>query len=218
MQFIKSIIKKPSIFLMAQQSEWYPQFLKPVAETVISITRTGKLLDVGTGPGMLPALLKENSNLQIIGTDINSSMIIEAKKKVNSRNVSFYIQDENTFKDFSDSTFDIVTFCSVLFLLSEETKNNILNEVSRILKPSGKIIVLTPSTRKSFFSTLKDIWLFPFSKYNWTFFVWKRATSNRANIWHNEKWLYYYSKENHFEYTISNVFYNYATLEIIKKQ
>ncbi|MFA4853412.1 MAG: class I SAM-dependent methyltransferase, partial [Bacteroidales bacterium] len=115
------------------------------------------------------------------------------------------------------SMFDVVTFCSVLFLLSDETKNNILNEVSRILKPSGKIIVLTPSTRKSFFSTMKDIWLFPFSKYNWTFFVWKTLTADRGNTWQKEKWLFQYSLSKQFAYSISNVFYDYATIEIITK-
>lgn len=207
-----------SLFMMAQQSGWYPQFLKPVVDIVNSTMKIGKVLDVGTGPGMLPALLKANDKLQITGTDISSSMIQRAKENVKSPNVTFYVQDKNSFKDISDSTFDLITICSVLFLLDAKTRSTLLDEVSRILKPSGKIIVLTPSTRKPFFSTMKDIWLFPFSKYNWTFFVWKRATASRATIWHKEKWLYYYSQGNRFEYTIFNVFYDYATLEIIKKQ
>lgn len=208
----------PSLFLMAQQSQWYPQFLKPVVDAVNSFTRKGILLDIGTGPGMLAAMLKENSNLQIIGTEISSSMIIEAKKRVNSPNVSFYVQNENTFSTFSDSTVDVVTFCSVLFLLDDKTRNNILNEVLRILKLSGKVIVLTPSIQKSFLSTKRDIRRFPYSKYNWTFFVWKRMTSSRATLLHKEKWLYHYSMEKHFQYTVSNVFYDYATLEIITTQ
>jgi len=218
MQFARLKIKKPSLFLIAQKSGWYPQLLLSVAETVNSITKKGKLLDIGTGPGMLPTLLNKNPHLQIIGIDINASMIFEAKKHASSNNISFLVQDENTLKEFSDSMFDVITFCSVLFLLSDEIKNNLLEEASRILKPSGEIIVLTPSIRKSLLSTLKDVWRFPFSKYNWTFFVWKRATSRRANAWYKEKWLYRYSLEKHFEYSNSNVFYDYATLEIIKKQ
>lgn len=207
-----------SPFLMAQQSEWYKQFLTPVIDAVNASIPKGVILDIGTGPGTLPLLLKRNPNLYIIGTDISESMIALAKKNINARNVSFYVQDENTFSSFVDSTIDAVTICSVLFLIDEEKRTKILQEVSRILKPSGKIIVLTPGGQKSFFSTFVDIHRFPFSKYNWTFFVWKRLTTNRAVVWNNQKWLYHYAIENNFHYSISNVFYDYAHLEIITKQ
>lgn len=217
MQLIKTK-KKPSFFMMAQQSGWYPQFLKPVADIVNSTIKIGKVLDIGTGPGMLPALLKTNDQLQITGTDISFSMIQRAKENVKSPNVTFFVQDKNSFKDISDSTFDLVTICSVLFLLDTKTRSNLLDEVTRLLKPSGKIIVLTPSNKKSFLFALKDVWRFPFSKYNWTFFVWKTLTAERGNAWQKEKRLFQYSQSKHFEYTISNVFYDYATIETITKK
>ena len=217
MQLIKSKMKMPSFFMMAQQSGWYPQFLKPVADIVNSTIKIGKVLDIGTGPGMLPALLKTNDQLQITGTDISSSMIQRAKENVKSPNVTFFVQDKNSFKDISDSTFDLITICSVLFLLDAKTRSTLLDEVTRLLKPSGKIIVLTPSNKKSFLFAVKDVWRFSFSKYNWTFFVWKTLTADRGNTWQKEKWLFQYSQSKKFAYTISNVFYGYATIEIITK-
>lgn len=204
--------------MMAQQSGWYPQFLQPVANAVNSSIKIGSVLDIGTGPGTLPALLKENNQLQITGTDISSSMIQRAKENVKASNVTFFVQDSNSFKSIPDSTFDVITICSVLFLLETKTRSNLLDEATRLLKPSGKIIVLTPSNKKSFLFALKDVWRFPFSKYNWTFFIWKTVTADRGNTWQKEKWLLQYSQSKQFEYTISNVFYDYATIEIITKR
>ncbi len=215
---MKQQIKIPSIFMMAQQSGWYPQFLQPVANAVNSSIKIGSVLDIGTGPGTLPALLKENNQLQITGTDISSSMIQRAKENVKASNVTFFVQDSNSFKSIPDSTFDVITICSVLFLLETKTRSNLLDEATRLLKPSGKIIVLTPSNKKSFLFALKDVWRFPFSKYNWTFFIWKTVTADRGNTWQKEKWLLQYSQSKQFEYTISNVFYDYATIEIITKR
>ena len=164
MQLIKTKMKIPSFFMMAQQSGWYPQFLKPVVDIVNSTIKIGKMLDIGTGPGMLPALLKANDQLQITGTDISPSMIQRAKENVKSPNVTFFVQDKNSFKDISDSTFDLITICSVLFLLDTKTRSNLLDEVTRLLKPSGKIIVLTPSTRKSFFFYYERYLAFPLFK------------------------------------------------------
>lgn len=114
-----------SIFLQATKSGWYPEFLKPVVCTITSNNEPQKILDIGTGPGTLPQMLiKKNEALQITGIDIDKSMIAEAKQRLTHQNVAFQHQIANEPLPFADSEFDIVTFCSVLFLLDDSTKKN----------------------------------------------------------------------------------------------
>lgn len=207
-----------TIFLRATISGWYPKFLKPVSEIINIDTENKKILDIGTGPGTLPALLvKENPALQITGIDIDSNMITEAKNRVSHKNVSFQLQKVNQALEFEDNQFDIVTFCSVLFLLEEKTRSFLVYEALRVLKQNGKIIILTPSGKKTMLSSFVEIWDYPFSFMNWTFIIWKTVTSGRARIWRKEKWLHHISMKNNLFYHQKLVFNDNANLEIITK-
>lgn len=211
------IVPIQSVFLTAQDSSWYPLFLAPVVEEVIN-TEAQTILDIGTGPGKLPELLiKRKGTLNITGIDIDSQMILEAKKRVKYESIHFEKQIINEKLNFGDNSFDIVTFCSVLFLLDENTKTFLLNEALRVLKPNGKIIILSPSGKKAIFSALLEMFSFPFNSYNWTFFIWKLFTSARARLWQKDLWLADFANGKEVSYKHSLTFKNNASLEIIEK-
>ncbi|MDE3145524.1 MAG: class I SAM-dependent methyltransferase [Bacteroidota bacterium] len=206
------------MFLKATNSGWYPEFLKPVMEIVTGNTEQKKILDIGTGPGTLPQLLiKKDEKLQITGIDINRAMIHEARKRVSHKNITYLHQKINTSLEFSDNQFDVVTFCSVLFLLDDSVKTFLLHEALRVLKSNGKIIILTPSGRKPIISAFIEVWKYPFSFSNWTFIVWKTLTTKRAKLWQKQKWIEHYALKNNLGYTSSLTFNNNASLEIITK-
>jgi ubiquinone/menaquinone biosynthesis C-methylase UbiE len=212
------LISMNSIFLKAQESGWYPAFLKPVVEAVLSEGSSKRVLDIGTGPGtLLSFLIEKDSSLQLTGIDIDTSMIDEAKRRLKHKNVSFEYEKINAPLDFEDAQFDVVTFCSVLFLVDEETKNLLLNEALRVLKPNGKIIVLTPSGQRSFLSAFKEVWNFPSSKNNWTYLIWKTLTKFGGRKWQKQKWLAAFAEKNGLEYTSSLTFNNNASIETITK-
>lgn len=207
-----------SLFLKANKSGWYPNFLQPVVNAVTSNGSNSKVLDIGTGPGKLPELLiQTDSTLKITGIDIDTAYIDEAKRRVKHKNVSFYYEKVNEKLEFKDEQFDVVTFCSVLFLADDSTKSFLLQEALRVLKPDGKIIVLTPSGKKSRFTAFSEIWGFPYSKYNWTYLVWKTLTSGGGKKWQKEKWLASFSTKEQLKYTSTLTFNDNATLEIISK-
>ncbi|MCK9402178.1 MAG: class I SAM-dependent methyltransferase [Chitinophagaceae bacterium] len=207
-----------SIFLKAQDSGWYPEFLKPVVETVTAFESNKKILDIGTGPGKLPELLiKHDTFMQIIGIDIDTAIIDEARKRLTHKKVSYQYGKINAPLEFADNEFDVVTFCSVLFLLDDGTKTFLMNEALRVLKPAGKIIVLTPSGEKSVMSAYFEVWRYPFKKNNWTFIFWKTFTSNRGRAWQKQKFLAHYSADHKKEYTTALTFNNNASIEIITK-
>jgi len=207
-----------SLFLKATSSGWYPGFLKPVIETITTHAEDKKILDIGTGPGNLPQLLiKKDSSLHITGIDIDTAMIDEARKRFSHKNISYQYEKINAPLDFSDNQFDVVTFCSVLFLVDDTIKTSLMNEALRVLKPNGKIIILTPSGRKSILSSFVEVWNYPFSSNNWTFMVWKIATTCSGRKWKQQKWLENFSKEKTLNYTSSLTFNNNASMEILTK-
>lgn len=218
MTVITLIAQNMSPFLKATQSGWYPKFLNPVVDTITSNSEYRKILDIGTGPGTLPQILiKKDSSLQIVGIDIDSVMIDEARRRFTHKNVSFQYEKVNEKLEFKNEEFDVVTFCSVLFLLDDSTKSFLIYEALRVLKPEGKIIVLTPSGKKSRFTSFSEIWSFPYSKYNWTYFVWKKLTSSGGKKWQKEKWLENFAQKEQLKYTSILTFNDNARLEIISK-
>ena len=207
-----------SVFLKATQSDWYPEFLNPVVKTITNYTAGTKILDVGTGPGTLPQMLIESdSRLLITGIDIDNNMIETARKRFQHANVSFQYQRINAPLDFEASYFDIVTFCSVLFLVNDSIKTNLMNEALRVLNSSGKIIILTPKGGKSIISAFTEVRQYKSSFKNFTFLIWKMATTRSARKWQSEKWAKNFATENKLHYTISTVFNNNATIEMLTK-
>lgn len=207
-----------SIFLTATNSAWYAGFMKPVVDTIICKPGNRKILDIGTGPGTLPRKLAEkDAGLQIIGVDINTSYIDYARNRSDNENVTFLYLKPQSHLDFRDSQFDVVTFCSVLFLLNDKTKKLLMDEALRMLKPRGEIIILSPSGKRSGLTSPVEGPNNPFSSGKWTFYVWKNLTSSGGRKWINQKWPEQYAKEHHLNYTASLTFNNHAFIERISR-
>jgi ubiquinone/menaquinone biosynthesis C-methylase UbiE len=207
-----------SIFLKATKSQWYKEFLHPVADELCQLPNGSEILDIGTGPGNLPAIVASRKNkLKITGIDIDSSMIREARKRYDLPNLSFDYQEVNAPLSFENQQFDALCFCSVLFLLDQDTKQNLVLEAARILKPKGKIFILTPSGKRPISKAFWDIRFFDKPFQNLTFSFWKLATTRAGRNWQNAHWAENFALENGFSYTMDIVFHGHATLEILTK-
>lgn len=205
-----------SLFIKATKSGWYPEFLRPVVEIITGNAAYQKILDIGTGPGTLPQMLiRKDPGLQITGIDINTAMIDEGRKKMSHKNISFQYARADATLEFDDTQFDIINFCSVLFLLDDNIKSKLMKEALRVLNPGGKIIILTPSGKKSVLSSFSEVWRYDFSFNNFTFLIWKTATTNRGRNWQQQKWPEQFAKENKLNYTSSPAFDYNASIETI---
>lgn len=212
-------VRGRSLFFKATDSGWYPQFLNPVVDTILNTERHAQILDIGTGPGRLPELLiSRDSQLQITGIDIDTTSINVARERIKHPNVKFEYQQLGGPIVYPNGQFDIVCFCSVLFLVDDSTKSFLMQEALRLLKSGGKVVVLSPSGSKPISSSFFEVWSYPYAPTNWTFMVWKVATSKTAKNWHKESWLKKYATEGQLKYDSHSVFNGNATLEIITKQ
>lgn len=98
---------------------------------------SGKILDIGTGTGILPFNMAKFSG-EFIGIDISSEMTEQAKKLCTGiPNVSFLTADAHSMP-FGKNTFDTITAlqCWVYF-----DKEKLIPELLRVLKPKGKLFI-----------------------------------------------------------------------------
>lgn len=125
---------------------WRKKVIQIVAET-----QPHKVLDIATGTGDLAIMLTKTSAQTIIGLDISAGMLSIGKQKIEKLNLSNKIEmvlgDSENIPYETDS-FDAVT---VAFgIRNFETLEKGLSEILRILKPSGKLVILETSVPEKF--------------------------------------------------------------------
>ena len=97
-----------------------------------------KILDLGCGSGYLFELF-DSSDFEYSGVDVSKGQIENCKKKYPSGN--FQISKADSL-NFSDSNFDIIYCLSTIHHVpSEEKRAEFLNEIKRVLKPNGTLIM-----------------------------------------------------------------------------
>ncbi len=93
-------------------------------------------LDVGCGPGLMPALL-DRAGCRAIGIDLAPEMFRPAPlhPQVALANALYL--------PFPDASFDLVTASNLLFLLPQPEQA--LREMTRLLRPGGQVVTLNPT-------------------------------------------------------------------------
>jgi len=99
-----------------------------------------RVLDIGCGEGMLPAMIAHAGAKEVVGVDYSKEAIDNANIKFNIDNLSFVCGD---YKDIKGN-FDIVTMQGVLEHLDEPWKE-LKNIADNYLGEDGMIITSSPS-------------------------------------------------------------------------
>ena len=116
---------------------------------IVNISKKNKpkqILDLATGTADIAIELTSIENCKITGLDISSKMLSIGQTKINklklNRNISLEEGDAENLK-FNDATFDVVT---IGYGVRNFTNlNNSLNEIYRVLKKDGLLIILETS-------------------------------------------------------------------------
>ena len=106
----------------------------------ISLPQNGTLLDLGTGPGILPILIAERfPGAHIIGIDLSRKMIeIANKNKARStadKNAEFKIMNAAKL-EFNNNSFDMILSTGSMHHWRQPVE--VINEIYRCLKPGGE--------------------------------------------------------------------------------
>ena len=100
-----------------------------------------RVLDICTGTGAvaIKALNATRERAFVVGVDFSRGMLSRAREK--SRKVN-WVQADVTLLPFKDNSFDVV-FCAYGFYeLKDREKYLALKEICRVLKPSGKFLIM----------------------------------------------------------------------------
>ena len=115
--------------------DYYNQFL------LVPIGNNDTILDYGCGlGGLLTKIHSEHPNTQLIGVDISSQITQQAKKNCSFAKIQKIVHGRPT--TLHSGSIDTI-FCLDVIEHSENP-TLILNELRRLLKPNGKIILCTP--------------------------------------------------------------------------
>lgn len=126
--------------------------LTPVGESILRnsifkilslfIKRGDRVLDLCCGTGTLTILLTRlfYKDCKIIGVDISSGQITQAKKKNKYPNLKFAVMDANELK-FPREYFDHVVISAALHEMDKNQRLNVLFEIHRIIKQGGYLLV-----------------------------------------------------------------------------
>ncbi|MDE2756646.1 MAG: class I SAM-dependent methyltransferase [Acidobacteriota bacterium] len=103
----------------------------------------GSALDIGTGPGLIPIMLAVRTpGLRLTGVDLSEPMLQKARDAAREAGVAdrldFRLGDAKSLP-FSERSFDLVLCNSLLHHLPDPLA--LLNEVSRVTKPGGAILL-----------------------------------------------------------------------------
>jgi tRNA (uracil-5-)-methyltransferase TRM9 len=109
---------------------------KAVKDFVEVIPKNSYVLDAGCGNGKNMIYMNKR-NINTIGIDFSTKLLDVCKNK------SLNVQEADIrYLPYDDNTFDFVISIAVIHHLSNETDRiNALNEMKRVCKPGGKILV-----------------------------------------------------------------------------
>ncbi len=118
------------------------------AVRIIAQEKPVSILDVATGTGDLAILLHKRTKAQeITGIDISENMLEQAKKKVHSLHlpIQFQVGDAEAL-EFPENSFDAITVGFGVRNFQDLQQG--INELFRVLKPGGQLLVLEFSKPK----------------------------------------------------------------------
>lgn len=101
-------------------------------------SKHSKILDIGCGTGKYGEMMQKNG-YEVIGLDISETQIMQAKQLIEA------YQGNAIHMPFEDNSFDVCTMIIMIQQLSKEDRKKAFQEVYRVLKTNGVLIIKTCS-------------------------------------------------------------------------
>jgi arsenite methyltransferase len=114
----------------------------------LAVPQRGLALDVGCGPGSITAKLAHavGPGGLALGVDLSRPMLDRAVQSAAGPNTGFLLADAQKLP-FRDHTFDAAVSLAVLQLIPDPKAA--LAEISRVLKPGGRLAVMVPTAGRA---------------------------------------------------------------------
>ncbi|HEY8668931.1 MAG TPA: methyltransferase domain-containing protein [Tepidisphaeraceae bacterium] len=132
----------------------------------MNIADTDRILDLGIGTGV--SLNFYPNRGRIIGVDLSSGMLREARKKIRERGLDHasVFQADALHLPFADDTFDHVFISHVISVVSDPYM--LIQEAQRVGKPGARIVIVNHFQSTNRFIAMVEKWLCPLcTKLGW---------------------------------------------------
>jgi ubiquinone/menaquinone biosynthesis C-methylase UbiE len=136
------------------------------------------VLEVGCGNGIQALYIAENmAPLQFSGIDLNSDNIsIALQNKGNHKNIDFMVDDAQKLETISDNSVDVLLCIESAFHYPQ--KELFLNQVRRVLKPSGKFVITDIINKSPGRKYISQRWKNKMSFHHWTESLYMQSFTN----------------------------------------
>ena len=129
-----------AVFYNAVAAKGFRRLYQEIAEEIVTEVKSGKILDIGTGPGYLPIeIARLNSQLEITGIDLSRKMVDIAHKNAEIAKVDrarFEVADVHDLP-YQDNSFDFVLSTLSFHHWRDMAKG--FSECSRVVRDGGSV-------------------------------------------------------------------------------
>jgi phosphatidylethanolamine/phosphatidyl-N-methylethanolamine N-methyltransferase len=132
----------------------------------MNIQSTDRVLDLGIGTGV--SLNFYPNRGRIVGIDLSSGMLREARKKIRERGLSntTVFQADALHLPFADNSFDHVFISHVISVVSDPYR--LVQEAQRVAKSGARIVIVNHFQSTNRFIAMVEKWLCPLcTKLGW---------------------------------------------------
>ncbi|MCC6240225.1 MAG: methyltransferase domain-containing protein [Phycisphaerales bacterium] len=125
----------------------------------MNIKATDRVLDLGIGTGV--SLNYYPNRGRIIGLDLSTGMLRQARKKILERGLEHadVFQSDALWLPFADNTFDHIFISHVISVVSDPFR--LIHEARRVAKPDARIVMVNHFQSTNRFIAMVEKWLCP---------------------------------------------------------
>ena len=127
-------------------------FMKPAYKSIVKTMKlrgNEKVMDFGSGTGPASELIArtlEDGNGQLTCLDISETWMKVIKKRLENFSNIEYLLGDITEMDLNENTYDVILIHFVLHDIDKVIRPAIIEKLSYILKPGGRLVIREPSS------------------------------------------------------------------------
>lgn len=137
--------------LVIEMNMYLDNWMYKQVQKILKSDRRVNILDIGCGYGRISRkIINDYPNARVKGLDISKNFVNIYNSNLNPKAIAYEGLAEKL--PFKDSSFDVVLIIATLmYVLDDQKQNDVLSEVSRVLKKNGRLLLIEPTWISSFY-------------------------------------------------------------------